>query len=49
MIEIKIEMGDIDSEMLWRHGKTFFLKEGYDKIDRLHVIKEVKAYLEETL
>ncbi len=49
MIEIKIELEDMDSQRLWRHGKTFFLKERHDKIDRLDVIKEVEKYLEETL
>lgn len=48
MIKIKVEI-DMGTGEFRHRSKTFFLEEGFDEIDRLHTIKEVKAYLEKEL
>ena len=49
MIKIKVEIeGEgVDSGLVGQRGKTFFLKEKYDRAEWTLVIAEARKYLEE--
>lgn len=46
MIKIKVEIEDVDSTLVDKRGKTFFVEEKRDRVEWTQRIGEMRKYLE---